>query len=286
MRRARLGSRRRPRPRLGPLPHRRRPRPELTPGARFHRVASRPPRVGPWSGVAAIAWVVLGSGWAAGFAARARRAREAANTARHTERAVVEERLRIARETHDIVSHSLSLIAVKAGVAGHVAQRRPEEALDALRVVEQTSRAATTDMRRALGVLRTDGGAVDVPLGPTPGAEVPAAIRVVATGDSLPAPSVTRRLIEDFTRRPGPAPGRARAPVTGVTEREREVWELIARGSSNDEIAARLHVSMGTVKTRIGRLLAELTARDRAQLVITAYECGIVSASDGGLGTR
>lgn len=125
-----------------------------------------------WSGaagVAAIVWLVLGSGWATGFAVRARRAREADHAARHTERAVVEERLRIARELHDIVSHSLSLIAVKAGVAGHVAQQRPEEAVDALRVIEQTSRAAMTDMRRALGVLRTDFGAVDVPLGPAPG---------------------------------------------------------------------------------------------------------------------
>lgn len=125
-----------------------------------------------WSGaagVAAIVWLVLGGGWAAGFAVRARRAREAHHAARHTERSIVEERLRIARELHDIVSHSLSLIAVKAGVAGHVAQRRPEEAVDALRVIEQTSRAAMTDMRRALGVLRADAGAVDVPLGPTPG---------------------------------------------------------------------------------------------------------------------
>ncbi|MCX5123738.1 sensor histidine kinase [Streptomyces sp. NBC_00193] len=123
-----------------------------------------------WSGatgVAAIVWLVLGGGWAAGFAVRARRAQEADHAARHTEVAIVEERLRIARELHDIVSHSLSLIAVKAGVAGHVAQRRPEEAVDALRVIEQTSRAAMTDMRRALGVLRAD--TADVPLGPAPG---------------------------------------------------------------------------------------------------------------------
>ncbi|WP_424212916.1 sensor histidine kinase [Streptomyces sp. BI20] len=123
-----------------------------------------------WSGaagVAAIVWLVLGGGWAAGFVVRARRAREADRAARRTEHAIAEERLRIARELHDIVSHSLGLIAVKAGVAAHVAQQRPEEAVDALRVIERTSRAAMTEMRRTLGVLRTDTGAA--PLGPVPG---------------------------------------------------------------------------------------------------------------------
>ncbi|MFJ6610021.1 sensor histidine kinase [Streptomyces sp. NPDC091289] len=125
-----------------------------------------------WSGaagVAAMVWVVLGCGWAAGFAVRTRRAREADHAAHRAERAVVEERLRIARELHDIVSHSLSLIVVKAGVAAHVAQRRPEEAEDALRVIEQTGRAAMTEMRRTLGVLRA--GSPSAPLGPTPGVD-------------------------------------------------------------------------------------------------------------------
>jgi len=97
---------------------------------------------------------------------------------------------------------------------------------------------------------------------------------------------VTRRLIEEFSRRPEPDPVDGRAALTGVTAREREVLELIARGLSNDEIRARLHLSLGTVKTHIGRLLAKLAARDRAQLVIAAYESGVVSASDGGLGPR
>ena len=122
-----------------------------------------------WSGavgVAAMVWLVLGGGWAAGFAVRTRRAREADRAAHRAERALVEERLRIARELHDIVSHSLSLIVVKAGVAGHVARRRPEEAEDALRVIEQTGRAAMTEMRRALGVLRAEA-----PLAPAPGVD-------------------------------------------------------------------------------------------------------------------
>ncbi|WP_424212915.1 response regulator [Streptomyces sp. BI20] len=129
-------------------------------------------------------------------------------------------------------------------------------------------------------------GAAGFLLKDAPPAEVLAAIRVVAGGDSLLAPSVTRRLIEEFTRRPDPGAGRGGGALTGVTEREREVLELIARGLSNDEITARLHLSMGTVKTHIGRLLAKLGARDRAQLVIAAYESGVVSASDGGLGTH
>jgi DNA-binding NarL/FixJ family response regulator len=103
-----------------------------------------------------------------------------------------------------------------------------------------------------------------------------AAIRIVAAGDALLAPSVTRRLIAEFARRP--EPGR---PVTTeletLTGREREVLELIARGLSNTEVAARLVVSQATVKTHVGHLLAKLEARDRAQLVIAAYEGGLVS---------
>ena len=101
------------------------------------------------------------------------------------------------------------------------------------------------------------------------------AVRVVAEGEALLAPSVTRRLVERFTRgaRPAEAP---RAALEGVTEREREVLELIARGLSNDEIAARLQRSRATVKTHVGALLHKLGARDRAQLVVAAYEAGLV----------
>ncbi|KIF00430.1 LuxR family transcriptional regulator [Streptomyces sp. RSD-27] len=115
-----------------------------------------------------------------------------------------------------------------------------------------------------------------------PPAEVLAAIRVVAAGDSLLAPSVTRRLIEDFTSRPDPVLHRPPAVLTGVTQRELEVLQLIARGLSNHEITVRLHLSMGTVKTHIGRLLTKLSARDRSQLVIAAYEAGVVSPGSWG----
>jgi len=109
----------------------------------------------------------------------------------------------------------------------------------------------------------------------TPPADLLAGIRVVADGDALLAPSVTRRLLDEFASRPAPT-GRIRGTLVGVTDREREVLALVGRGLSNAEIADHLHLSNGTVKTHIGRLLAKLSARDRAQLVIAAYESGLV----------
>jgi DNA-binding NarL/FixJ family response regulator len=102
-----------------------------------------------------------------------------------------------------------------------------------------------------------------------------AAIRVVAAGDALLAPAITRRLIEEFTRRPEPRQRRATA-IDEITEREREVLTLVGLGLSNSEISARLHVSLSTAKTHVGRLLTKLGARDRAQLVIAAYNTGLV----------
>jgi DNA-binding NarL/FixJ family response regulator len=104
------------------------------------------------------------------------------------------------------------------------------------------------------------------------------ALRVVASGESLLAPTVTRRLIAEFVRSPEPAKRPVRTLV-GITDREREVLTLIARGLCNSEIEHHLHLSRGTVKTHIGRLLAKLGARDRAQLVIVAYEAGLVGST-------
>ncbi|MCR6488534.1 response regulator transcription factor [Amycolatopsis sp. OK19-0408] len=110
-------------------------------------------------------------------------------------------------------------------------------------------------------------------------ADLLAAIDVVASGDALLAPSVTRRLVAEFARLPaGPVTTR----LAGITAREQEVLTLIARGLSNDEIAARLHLGIATVKTHIGRLLHKLAARDRAQLVIAAYESGLVRPTPPG----
>jgi DNA-binding NarL/FixJ family response regulator len=109
--------------------------------------------------------------------------------------------------------------------------------------------------------------------------DIIAAIRVVAAGDALLAPGVTRRLIEDFTARRA-APASKRRALDGITEREREVLGLIGRGLSNSEIAARLFISVATTKSHVARLLAKLDARDRVQLVITAYESGLVAGGD------
>ncbi|XVS67234.1 response regulator [Actinosynnema sp. CA-299493] len=108
----------------------------------------------------------------------------------------------------------------------------------------------------------------------TPPVDLLAAIRVVAAGDALLSPSVTRRLVAEFSRTPAPRAIR----LDGITEREQEVLLLIARGFSNAEIMAELYLSAGTVKTHVGRLLHKLRARDRAQLVIAAYESGLVTA--------
>ena len=95
---------------------------------------------------------------------------------------------------------------------------------------------------------------------------------MVASGEALLAPSVTRRLIEEFTSRPATSTG-PRVPTPGrLTEREREVLALVARGLSNAEIAAELYIEPATVKTHVSQLLMKLDARDRAQLVVLAYE--------------
>jgi DNA-binding NarL/FixJ family response regulator len=105
--------------------------------------------------------------------------------------------------------------------------------------------------------------------------ELVQAIRVVARGDALLSPSVTRRLISNIARRPRPAPRDGQA-LAALTSREREVMALVAAGLSNDEIAARLFLSPLTVKTHVSRMMTKLAARDRAQLVVTAYETGLV----------
>jgi DNA-binding NarL/FixJ family response regulator len=100
------------------------------------------------------------------------------------------------------------------------------------------------------------------------------AIRVVAAGDAMIAPGVTRRLIAEFAGQL--RSGRRLREIPGITDREREVLRLVGLGMSNAEIAAVLYISVGTAKTHVARLLAKLGARDRVQLVITAYEAGLV----------
>lgn len=109
--------------------------------------------------------------------------------------------------------------------------------------------------------------------------ELSEAVRVIAAGDALLSPSVTKRLISEFARMGGPrAPSRER--LEELTERETEVLALVARGLSNSEVAAKLVVAEQTVKTHFGRILMKLGLRDRAQAIVFSYETGLVRPGD------
>ncbi|HEY7076111.1 MAG TPA: response regulator transcription factor [Solirubrobacteraceae bacterium] len=108
--------------------------------------------------------------------------------------------------------------------------------------------------------------------------QLAAAVRTVAGGEALLAPSITRRLIEDFCERPPPG-GRSDA-TSDLSERELEVVRLMARGLSNAEIARELYLSEATVKSHVARILAKLRLRDRVQTVVFAYESGLVRAGE------
>jgi signal transduction histidine kinase len=130
-------------------------------------VAGSPPAAGTGAGLVVLGAAVMGGTWTVGRAVRERRWYAARSAEQLAERAAAEERLRIARELHDVVSHTLSLIGVKAAIANHVADARPQEARDALRVIERTSRDALAEMRRMLGLLRGEHAPAD--LRPPPG---------------------------------------------------------------------------------------------------------------------
>ncbi|MGK4580588.1 response regulator transcription factor [Kitasatospora sp. HPMI-4] len=153
---------------------------------------------------------------------------------------------------------------------GLEATRRIASAHPAVRVLVLT----TFDLDEYVyGALRA--GASGFLLKDTPPGDLIAAVRVVAAGEALLAPGITKRLIAEFARTPELG-RRPTAKPLAITDREREVLELVGRGLSNQEIAVHLVLSPATVKTHIGRLLAKLDARDRAQLVIVAYESGLI----------
>lgn len=152
---------------------------------------------------------------------------------------------------------------------GIEATRRITELDDSARVLMLT----TFDLDEYVyGAMRA--GASGYMLKDTPAADLVNAVRVIAAGDALLSPSVTRRLIEEFARRP--EPGVVPALPGDLTDREREALELLAHGLSNREIAAAMYVGEATAKTHVSRLLTKLGVRDRVQAVVLAYETGVV----------
>ena len=113
-----------------------------------------------------------------------------------------------------------------------------------------------------------------------PAEQLVEAIRVIASGDALLAPSVTRRLIEEIGRRPGRDSVAAAPGLDTLTEREHEVLRLLARGLSNAEIAEQLYLGEATIKTHVGRVLMKLNLRDRVQAVVLAYESGLITPGE------
>jgi signal transduction histidine kinase len=258
--------------------------------------------------------------------------------------AATAERLQIARELHDMVAHSIGVIAIQAGMGSRVIATQPAEAGNALAAIEVTSRQALAGLREMLGALRRAEPRTDswpAPTHPAPGladlgrlaaTTLDAGIRVDVQwrGDRRPLPAevdlsafrIVQEAVTNVIRHAGtrhcqvfidchdeelsievtddgrgarnvesvtPAgygitgmrerAGLLGGQLNGITEREREVLTLIGRGMSNSEIASHLFISMATVKAHVARLLTKLGARDRVQLVITAYEARLVSAS-------
>jgi DNA-binding NarL/FixJ family response regulator len=162
---------------------------------------------------------------------------------------------------------------------GIEATRRIVRARPATRVVILTTFGLDGYVYDALRV-----GASGFMLKDAPPEEIVAAIRVVANGDALLAPAITRAVIEEFARRaPSTPPERAPEPaLEELTPREREVLELLARGLSNPEICERLVISEATTKTHVARILQKLGLRDRIQAVIYAYESGLIEPGGSG----
>jgi DNA-binding NarL/FixJ family response regulator len=183
-----------------------------------------------------------------------------------------------------------------ADAAAMVRKHRPDVVLMDIRMPRLDGLAATREVQALpdppkVVVLTTfdlddyvfralQAGASGFLLKDTPPADLLAGIATVAAGDALLSPSVTRQLIEEYVRRPQAVPP-AGHTLDGLTDRELEVLALVARGLSNAEIAQHLYVSPATAKTHVARLLMKLDARDRAQLIVVAYESGLVTPGAG-----
>jgi DNA-binding NarL/FixJ family response regulator len=172
-----------------------------------------------------------------------------------------------------------------------VATRRPDVVLMDIRMprmdgVEATRRLVAADTPAKILVLTTfdldeyvyealRAGASGFMLKDVPRDQLVAAIRLVARGDAVTAPKITSRLIEQYVTTPPPTAGTPDA-VSALSERELDVFRLLARGRSNAEIAAELFLGEATIKTHVGSILTKLDLRDRVQAVVLAYECGLV----------
>jgi len=155
---------------------------------------------------------------------------------------------------------------------GIEATRRLTAAQPATRVLILTTFGLDSYVYQALRA-----GASGFMLKDAPPEEIAAAVRIIAGGDALLAPAITRAVIEEFTRQPPAAPASPPAAVTSLTPREREVLDLLARGLSNPQICQRLVISEATAKTHVARILQKLSLRDRIQIVIYAYETGLIT---------
>jgi DNA-binding NarL/FixJ family response regulator len=177
------------------------------------------------------------------------------------------EAVRVAREAHpDVIVMDIRM----PGVDGLEATRQIVEALPDARVLILTTFELDEYIYAALR-----GGASGFMLKDSDPAELVRAIRVIAAGEAVLSPSVTRRLISEFAARPERL-GAGPEQLERLTDREREVMALVAAGLSNDEIAARLVVAPATAKTHVSRAMRKLGAHDRAQLVVLAYETRLV----------
>jgi DNA-binding NarL/FixJ family response regulator len=262
-------------------------------------------------------WLWFGVAAAVGLVVRHRSLRAERSESRvatlESERELVlrAERARIARELHDVIAHSVSVIVVQAGAAEPLVEEDPEQARAALRSIRSTAGEALGEMRRLLGILRTADD--ELALDPQPSVarlepllgqarfdlddylveafragasgfllkdvlpvDLLHAVRVVSRGEALLAPALTRRLLEEHVERARVPSVDGGDPFGELTERELEVANAIARGLSNAEIGAQLYLSEATVKTHVTRVLAKLGVRDRVQIVVAAYERGLV----------
>lgn len=235
-------------------------------------------------GMSVLVLLVIGGSWVAGGVVRARRAAARQEARRQAERTLDEQRLEIARDLHDIVSHNLSLIAVRAGVAAHVADADPQEACSALRAIEETSRAALTEMRRTLGVLRAGGA----PLGPAPGIDdlgglvddarrtgvgVDLEVRgasLLSEGDQLTVYRVVQEGLTNVVRHVGPTSCQVSVVVDGEELRVEVVDEGLAAGTPGPGPSSGGHGLTGI--------------RERARLYGGSVEAG--PRPDGGFAVR